>query len=160
MAKRIRKKTAQVTRSPRPMRQRLEEAEQTLHAIRRREVDAIVVGGPKGDRVFTLTGADHDYRVLMDEMSEGVATLAENGVVAYCNLRFASIVGLPAERVVGASINRISARGRLGPAHRAPARGPARGEQGRVPAAARERPAGRSAALGEQGRDGPRSRSA
>ena len=43
----------------------------------------------------------------MDEMSEGVATLAENGGVAYCNLRFASIVGLPAERVVGASVNRI-----------------------------------------------------
>ena len=116
MRKRTRKTVAKAPRSPRPLRERLEEAEQTLLAIRTGEVDAIVVGGPQGDRVFTLTGADHDYRILMDEMSEGVATLAENGVVSYCNLRFASIVGLPAERVVGASIHRIvpeDARDRL-----------------------------------------------
>ncbi len=118
MRKRTRKTVvkAKAPRSPRPLRDRLEEAEQTLLAIRTGEVDAIVVGGPQGDRVFTLTGADHDYRILMDEMSEGVATLAENGIVSYCNLRFASIVGLPAERVVGASIHRIvpgEARDRL-----------------------------------------------
>jgi len=88
----------------RALRKRLQEAEQTLQAIRTGEVDAIVVGGPGGDRVFTLAGADHDYRVLMDEMSEGVATLGKGGLVSYCNARFASILGLPAERIVGATI--------------------------------------------------------
>src|SRR5438270_3173810 len=88
----------------RALRKRLLEAEQTLQAIRSGEVDAIVVGGPGGDRVFTLAGADHDYRVLMDEMSEGVATLAKDGLVSYCNARFASILGLPAERIVGSTI--------------------------------------------------------
>ena len=107
MARRIRKKVVKATATSRPLRERLEEAEQTLQAIRSGEVDAIVVGGPQGDRVFTLTGADHDYRVLMDEMSEGVATLAGNGIVSYCNQRFAGIVGLPPERVVGASISRV-----------------------------------------------------
>jgi len=92
---------------PRSLRERLEEAEQTLQAIRSGQVDAIVVGGPQGDRVFTLTGADHDYRVLMDEMSEGVATLAQDGVISYCNLRFASMVGLPPERIVGTDIRGI-----------------------------------------------------
>jgi PAS domain S-box-containing protein len=91
----------------RRIRERLDEAEQTLRAIRSGDVDAIVVGGPQGDRVFTLAGADHDYRVLMEEMSEGVATLAPDGVVSYCNLRFAGILGQPAERVVGASIQRL-----------------------------------------------------
>lgn len=116
MARRSRKKAVKATRPTRPLREGLEEAEQTLLAIRTGEVDAIVVGGPQGDRVFTLTGADHDYRVLMDEMSEGVATLGKDGIVSYCNLRFAGIVGLPAERVVGAPIQRIvpqEARDRL-----------------------------------------------
>jgi PAS domain S-box-containing protein len=93
--------------SQRSLRARLAEAEQTLQAIRSGQVDAIVVGGPQGDRVFTLTGADHDYRVLMDEMSEGVATLGEGGRISYCNLRFAGMVGLPPERIVGTTIDRI-----------------------------------------------------
>jgi PAS domain S-box-containing protein len=91
----------------RNLRERLYEAEQTLRAIRAGEVDAIVVGGPDGDRVFTLTGADHDYRVLMDEMGEGIATLAEGGLISYCNQRFAAMMGLPFERIVGHSIERI-----------------------------------------------------
>jgi PAS domain S-box-containing protein len=95
--------------SRRTLQARLEEAEQTLQAIRSGEVDAIVVDGPDGDRVFTLKGADYGYRVLMDEMSEGVATLTEGGLVSYCNRRFASMLGFPPERVVGMPITRIVA---------------------------------------------------
>ena len=119
MAKRTKHSRPKVPRkraASRGLRARLEEAEQTLRAIRAGEVDAIVVGGPQGDRVFTLTGADHDYRVLMDEMSEGVATLAEGGLISYCNLRFADMMGMPPERLVGSSITRIvppAARDRL-----------------------------------------------
>jgi len=40
---------------------RLDEAEQTLQAIRSGDVDALVVEGPQGDRVFSLTGAEHIY---------------------------------------------------------------------------------------------------
>ena len=97
-------KTSSQTRS---LQQRLNEAEQTLLAIRTGDVDAIVVGGPQGDRVFTLTGADHDYRILMDEMSEGVATLGEGGLISYCNQSFANMMGKPAERIVGTSIVKI-----------------------------------------------------
>ena len=101
------KKPARRAPSPKALRERLEEAEATLKAIREGDVDAIVVGGPMGDRVFTLTGADHDYRVLMDEMSEGVATLGEGGVLSYCNVRFAQMLGLPPEKLVGVSIDRL-----------------------------------------------------
>ena len=83
------------------LRTRLAEAEATLNAIRTGEVDAIVVGGPEGDRIFTLTGADHSYRVLMDAMSQGVATLGEGELVTYCNSRFAGLLGTPIERIVG-----------------------------------------------------------
>jgi hypothetical protein len=36
------------------LRQRLQEAEETLDAIRNGKVDALVVSGPSGEKVFTL----------------------------------------------------------------------------------------------------------
>jgi signal transduction histidine kinase/CheY-like chemotaxis protein len=91
----------------RSLRARLDEAEQTLAAIRTGEVDALVAFGPLGDRVFTLEGAQHGYRVLMEAMSEGVATLTEQGLITYCNARFAAIVGAPLERTIGSPISRF-----------------------------------------------------
>ena len=58
---------------------RLEEAEGTLRAIRHGEVDALVISGPEGDRVFTLKGADHSYRIMVENINEGAATLAADG---------------------------------------------------------------------------------
>ena len=40
------------------LRRRLQEAEETLDAIRSGEVDALVVSGPEGEQVFTLRGAE------------------------------------------------------------------------------------------------------
>ncbi len=54
---------------------RLIELEEILHAIRHGEVDAVVVSAATGDRVFTLQGAEHPYRVLVESMNEGAATL-------------------------------------------------------------------------------------
>lgn len=48
------------------LRTRMEEAEETLRAIRSGEVDGLVVTGPQGEQVFTLKGADHPYRVMID----------------------------------------------------------------------------------------------
>jgi PAS domain S-box-containing protein len=93
------------TRAGRSLRARLEDAEQTLMAIRTGEVDALVVGGPAGERIFTLEGALHGYRVLMEAMSEGVATLTEEGLITYCNARFAAILGEPLDRTMGSHIS-------------------------------------------------------
>ncbi len=41
---------------------RLEDAENTLQAIRQGEVDALVVSDPGGPQVYTLRSADHPYR--------------------------------------------------------------------------------------------------
>jgi PAS domain S-box-containing protein len=91
----------------RSLRAKLNEAEQALAAIRTGEVDALVVGGPTGERVFTLEGAERGYRLLMEAMSEGVATLTEQGLITYCNARFAAIVGSPLERTIGSPISRL-----------------------------------------------------
>ncbi len=83
------------------------EAEETLRAIRSGEVDALVVAGDGGDQVFTLRGADHSYRVFLEAMHEGAATLAADGTLLYCNRRFAEIVATPLEDAIGGSIHRF-----------------------------------------------------
>ena len=58
---------------------RLQEAEDTVRAIRAGEIDALVVTGPLGEKVFILRGADHPYQVIVEEMNEGAATLSPRG---------------------------------------------------------------------------------
>ena len=55
---------------------RLAETEETLRAIRSGEIDALVVSTTGGDRLFTLAGADHPYRVMVESMQEGAATVS------------------------------------------------------------------------------------
>jgi two-component system, chemotaxis family, CheB/CheR fusion protein len=86
------------------LRARLHEAEDTLRAISRGEVDALVVEGPRGEQVFTLEGADHSYRIFLEEMHEGAATLTADGVILYCNRRLAEIVARPLETIIGSSL--------------------------------------------------------
>jgi PAS domain S-box-containing protein len=85
------------------LRIRLQEAEETLSAIRSGEVDAVVVSGPAGEQVFTLKGADHAYRTIVEQMNEGALTLSTDGTILYCNSRFADLIKQPLERVIGAS---------------------------------------------------------
>ena len=95
------------------LREQLREAQETLEAIRRGEVDALVVNGPQGDQVYTLRGADYSARMLLQEMSEGAATLIPDGSILYCNKRFADMVRLPHEKVIG-----VPAREFVAPADR------------------------------------------
>lgn len=95
------------------LRARLAEAEDTLRAIRTGEVDALVVSGKQGDQVFTLEGAGHAYRVLIESMNEGALTLTTGEVILYANQCFARMVRLPLEQVTGGSFHRfLSARDR------------------------------------------------
>jgi PAS domain S-box-containing protein len=83
------------------LRQRLQEAEETLDAIRGGEVDALVVSGPGGEKVFTLEGAEHPYRVLVESMNEGAISVSEDRMILYCNSAFARMVGVPLDRIMG-----------------------------------------------------------
>jgi PAS domain S-box-containing protein len=86
------------------LRARLLETEETLRAIRRGEVDALVVEGTRGEQIYTLRGADHSYRIFLEAMHEGAATLTAGGVILYCNRRFAEMVQRPLEDVIGNSL--------------------------------------------------------
>ncbi len=88
------------------LRTRLEEAEETLRAIRSGEVDALVVSGIQGDQIYTLQGADRSYRILFENMEEGAATLNNDGTILYCNRRLAAMLEEPLEKVIGSSIGK------------------------------------------------------
>ncbi len=80
---------------------RLGETEETLRAIQSGEVDALVVSTSQGDQVFTLKGADHSFKVLIENMSEGAVIKAKEGVILYANKGFARMVKKPLEKVIG-----------------------------------------------------------
>jgi PAS domain S-box-containing protein len=95
------------------LRRRLEEAEETLRAIQEGNVDALVLSKPEGEVVFTLKGAEQPYRVFVEAMNEGAATLDPEGTILYCNNRFAEMLNTPADTLIGSSIYRfIPATGR------------------------------------------------
>jgi PAS domain S-box-containing protein len=89
-------------RRARELEARLQESEETLEAIRRGDIDALVVdGGGEQHRVYTLESADRPYRVLIEQMREGAVTLSAEGTVLYCNRRLAEMLGVPLERITG-----------------------------------------------------------
>jgi len=86
------------------LRARLEELEDTLRAIQSGEVDALVVSGQQGEQIYTLKDANQPYRVLVETMNEGTATVAPDGIVLYCNTRLAAMLKMPLEKVIGTSL--------------------------------------------------------
>lgn len=86
------------------MQDRVSELEETLRAIRAGEVDAVVVSADKGDQVFTLQGAEHPYRLLVETIDEGAATLSNDGTVLYSNRSFANIFDAQLERFIGTAL--------------------------------------------------------
>ena len=91
----------------RELRNRLHAAEETVRAIQSGEVDALVVARASGEQVITLAGAELAYRILFDQMNEGAVTLTRDGLIAYCNRRFADIVCTPLAGVIGAPLRRF-----------------------------------------------------
>jgi PAS domain S-box-containing protein len=86
------------------LRTRLQDAESILHAIANSEVDAFVVQTRGQEQVYTLRGADQPYRVIVESISEGAATLAADGTIFYCNQTLARLLGLPLANVIGADL--------------------------------------------------------
>ncbi len=83
------------------LKYRLMEAEDTLEAIRTGAADALLIEGKNGLQVFTLKTADHTYRVLIEEMSEGALILSSDTTILYSNKSFATMLTLPLEKVIG-----------------------------------------------------------
>lgn len=86
------------------LRAKNRELEETLDAIRSGEVDAIVVSKGDHQQVYALEGADHPYRVLVENIQEGALTLTATGMILYANAAFAAMRRLPLSRILGSPL--------------------------------------------------------
>jgi PAS domain S-box-containing protein len=84
------------------LRNRLEETEETLRAIRQYMVDAFVVTRANGTQVVTMHDADFPYRMMVEAMNEGAVTLIPDGTIFYCNPRFAEMTQWESKALIGA----------------------------------------------------------
>ena len=81
-----------------------DEARATLKAISSGEVDAFLVQTKDGDKIFTLKSAEHAYRVMVESMTEGAATILEDGTIIYCNNKFAELLKISPNFICGEKI--------------------------------------------------------
>jgi PAS domain S-box-containing protein len=89
--------------------QRMEDAEDTLRAIGAGEIDAFVVSGNddgegNGNQVFTLVDADRPYRLFVENMPDGAATISAAGLILYANRRLCQLLAARRETIVGSSL--------------------------------------------------------
>ena len=89
------------------LRARLADAEEALRAIRSGEVDTMVGTAQEGSQIFTLEGAGHPYRLLIESMNEGALTLTADKTILYANQCFAHMVKCPLEQIAGSSFRRF-----------------------------------------------------
>ena len=83
------------------LKSRLEETEETLHAIRQYMVDAFVVTRSNNTQVVTLSDAEYPYRLMVESMNEGAITLIPDGTIFYCNPRFGELVQMDTDKLIG-----------------------------------------------------------
>src|ERR1700742_465903 len=93
------------------LRMQLEDANDTINAIRTGQVDAFVVEADGEHQLYTLKTADQTYRVFIEKMNEGAVTLNHDGLILYSNSRFASMVAMPLEKVLGLSFDEFIPEG-------------------------------------------------
>jgi PAS domain S-box-containing protein len=87
------------------LRLRIDEAQETLGAIRAGEVDAVVVAAGGEQRVFVLRGADHAHRILLETLNEGAMTIAADSTILFANRKLAEMIGRPLSKVLGSRLD-------------------------------------------------------
>ncbi len=93
------------------LRARLEEAEDTLRAIRSGEVDALIVDGDPGPQVFILQGADAEsnrFRSdILSKVSEAVIAVDDEQRVIYFNAAAEEQYGVGAGEALGRPLREL-----------------------------------------------------
>ena len=88
----------------RSLRHQVEDLERALEAIRSGHVDALVVGGGGEVQLYHRITNDRPYRVLVEQMAAGLATLSPDGRLLFANERLAEWLRCPRESLVGQSL--------------------------------------------------------
>jgi PAS domain S-box-containing protein len=83
------------------LRERLEEVEETVEAVRAGRIDAVVVSAEPGEELYVLERIDRPYRLLLESMQHGAAVVDGDGRVAYCNRSLAELFRRSRDEVTG-----------------------------------------------------------
>jgi len=89
------------------LKSQVQSLQQTLEAIQHGNVEAMVLPEKDGGAISTLHGGQEPYRVFVETMNEGAAMVAADGTIVYSNRRFADMVGMPLDRVIGSLFHRF-----------------------------------------------------
>ena len=92
------------------LRRQLAEAEDALRAIREGDVDAVIVSGSKGERIFSLSESESLYRLMVETMSEAGLAVTPEGTILFANNCFAQMVQKPLEHITGRSLAQFVGR--------------------------------------------------
>lgn len=91
------------------LKSRLAETEETLRAIQEYMVDAFVVNRENSIQVVTLNESEIPYRMMVESMNEGAATLIPDGTIFYCNGRFGEMIQADCEKLIGTPFHNLIA---------------------------------------------------
>jgi two-component system phosphate regulon sensor histidine kinase PhoR len=58
------------------LREQLREAQETIEAIRGGDVDSLMIGPPGQEQVYAVASSDNTYRLIVNAMSDGAATIS------------------------------------------------------------------------------------
>jgi PAS domain S-box-containing protein len=86
------------------VRAQLRELQQTIEAIRTGDVDSLIIGPPGQERVYALATADRSYRLIVEAMNEGTATVSTRGIILDANPRLGSMTGHNAAELIGTPV--------------------------------------------------------
>ncbi len=107
----ISSETARLEAANADLRARLDEAEETLNAIRSGEVDALVVEGQFGAQVFTLQGTESESNQfrgdILSQINDAVVAVDNQQHVTYLNYAAERQYGITASEALGRHLNEL-----------------------------------------------------
>jgi PAS domain S-box-containing protein len=86
------------------VRAQLRELQQTIEAIRTGGVDSLIIGPSGQEQVYALASADRSYRLIVEAMNEGTATVSTRGIILDANPRFGSMTGQNTSELIGTPV--------------------------------------------------------
>jgi PAS domain-containing protein len=87
------------------LQEQLAQLQGIFEGIRQGGVDAVVLGLPGEEHIYTLAGAEGPFKLIVENMNQGALTVSPRHVILFANRRFGEMVGLPSSAIVGKPIS-------------------------------------------------------
>lgn len=89
------------------LQNQIDDLNSALHAIRSGDVDVLVRDGSGVVQLYSRHSADRPYRLIVEEMGEGAATVSATGRILFANQRLALLLGRDRSALIGTPISEL-----------------------------------------------------